>query len=191
LEREEFLKELAVRPPDELAAHYLAQNEVAAFETADEYLAFKDLVRCEIGQAQSIAIVGTGNWRFSLNPEKNFKSFDEKSDIDIAVISPDLFTATWKELRRVHRFSWYRIPLSVQQQLRRNGENVYCGFVSPTWIPDKRSELRYQHKSTLNRLSNRSPAQREVKMMYFKEHAEAVDYYKRGFEIARRKVNFT
>jgi hypothetical protein len=188
LEREEFIAELARKAPDELAAQYLARDDVTAFEDVDAYRAFKDLVSVEIGGAQSIAIVGTGNWRFSLNPEKNFKPFDENSDLDIAVVSPDLFNAIWQELRRVHRFNWYRMSQYVRQQLRRNGENVYCGFVSPAWIPDSSSELRYQYKSILNRLSNRSPGKREVKMMYFKDRTEAVDYYKRGFAIAQRKV---
>jgi hypothetical protein len=189
LERAAFITELQQRGASELAADYFRRTVIAAFSTANEYDGFRDLVRGEIGEVEFIAIVGTGNWQFSLNPDKNFKEFDRNSDIDVAVISDQMFRCTWEELRREHRSSWYGIGTGAQQQLRRNGENVYSGFVSPTWIPNRTSDFRYRHISMLNRLSNESPGQREVKVMYFKDETEALDYYKRGFTIAKRKVN--
>lgn len=44
-----------------------------------------------------IAIAGSGKLGFSINPEKNFKKFDENSDIDIIIISQELFYSFWKE----------------------------------------------------------------------------------------------
>lgn len=189
VEKEAFIAQLSARSADDLAALYLAQPEVAAFPTARGYEDFKSLVATEVADLESVAVVGTGNWRYSLNPEKNFKPFDNRSDIDVAVVSSRRFNQTWEELRRVHRSSWYRLDAIVRQQLRRNGENVYAGFASPAWIPDSQSELRYSHKSMLNRLSNRSPGRREVKLLYFKNSGEALDYYKRGFALAQKKVS--
>jgi hypothetical protein len=46
-----------------------------------------------------IAVVGSAAVGMSLNPTKNFKAFDEASDIDVAVISPYHFNVGWRYLR--------------------------------------------------------------------------------------------
>lgn len=46
-----------------------------------------------------ITIVGSAAAGASLNPSKNFKLFDENSDIDVAVISPHYFSIAWRYLR--------------------------------------------------------------------------------------------
>ena len=46
-----------------------------------------------------ITLVGSAATGFSLNPNKNFKPFDEASDIDVAVISQHHFTIGWRYLR--------------------------------------------------------------------------------------------
>jgi hypothetical protein len=171
-----------------LANEYLNSRVVTAFPTDVEYDAFKSLVTVEVPSTRLVAVVGTGNWRYSLNPGKEFKEFDETSDIDVAIVSPEMFRATWDNLRDFHRVNWATTPNDVRLKLRRNGENVYCGFVTPAWILDRRSPHRYAHKSMLNRLSNQSPGRREVKIMYFKDEIEAVDYYSRGFEMGQRKL---
>jgi hypothetical protein len=132
--------------------------------------------------------VGSGNWTFSLNPYKSFRAFHEKSDIDVAVISASLFHSTWEELRRVHRQLWVQLDTDARKSLLRNGENVYGGFVCPQWIPGPKSNHRFEYVKMLNRLSNVSPGRREVKMMYFKNRDEAIDYYQRGFRYAKRNM---
>ena len=47
----------------------------------------------------SVVFVGSSCTGFSLNPRKNCKKFDDKSDIDIAIISHYHFTEAWHWLR--------------------------------------------------------------------------------------------
>jgi len=47
----------------------------------------------------SVIFVGSGCTGFSLNPKKDFKTFDEDSDIDIAIISHHHFNLAWRWLR--------------------------------------------------------------------------------------------
>lgn len=47
-----------------------------------------------------IAIAGSAKLGFSLNPIKNFKKFDENSDIDIIVVSQKYFNHFWDSYRR-------------------------------------------------------------------------------------------
>lgn len=48
---------------------------------------------------RAIAIVGSASLGFSLNPDKNLKTFDKKSDVDVAVVSYRHFEAAWEHLR--------------------------------------------------------------------------------------------
>jgi len=44
-----------------------------------------------------VILVGSGKLGFSIKPERRFQSFGEDSDIDIAVVSPQLFQKVWME----------------------------------------------------------------------------------------------
>lgn len=46
-----------------------------------------------------IQLVGSARLGYSLSPRKNFKLFDAQSDLDIAVVSNEIFDAAWLELR--------------------------------------------------------------------------------------------
>lgn len=188
MEKDEFLIEVRERSALELAKFYFCRNEAVAFDNAAHYQEFVALVQEEVGGGPEVAVVGTGNWQYSLNPYKSFKRFDEKSDIDVAVISADMFHNTWDAIRRVHRRTWWGINKDARCSFLRNGENVYCGFVSPKWIPGAIDSFRFEHITMLNRLSNLSPGKREVKMMFFKNQTEAIDYYRRGFQLAKWSI---
>ncbi|MFD0557090.1 hypothetical protein FB566_2345 [Stackebrandtia endophytica] len=49
----------------------------------------------------AIQLVGSARLGYSINPKKNFKKFHKDSDLDIAVISPELFDKAWGELREI------------------------------------------------------------------------------------------
>lgn len=188
MEKDQFLSDVSKRSALQLASFYFSRNEAAAFDNAAHYQEFVALVQQEVGGGPQVAVVGTGNWQYSLNPYKSFKRFDEKSDIDVAVVSAEMFHNTWEQIRHVHRRTWWSINNDARSSFLRNGENVYCGFVSPKWIPGPTSSYRFKHISMLNRLSNQSPGQREVKMMFFKNETEAIDYYRRGFQLAKWSI---
>ena len=46
-----------------------------------------------------VTIVGSAATGASLNPSKNFKPFDDSSDVDVAVVSPYHFSVGWRYLR--------------------------------------------------------------------------------------------
>ncbi|WP_140637455.1 hypothetical protein [Methylibium rhizosphaerae] len=186
--RDQFLSLIRTHQPDDLVARYLGAREVSAFATAAEYDGFKQRVVDAIGQDAEVCLVGSGNWGYSLNPEKGFKPFDMASDVDVAIVSADLFVQTWDQIRDYHRKSWYAIDYEQRQRLRRNGENIYSGFVSPAWIPERTSPTRFSFLRLLNRLSDESVAFRKVTALYFRNTTEVADYYRRGFILARQKA---
>lgn len=152
------------------------------------YNVFRERVQTSVQGAEFVAIVGSGNWRYSLNPDKNFREFGDGSDIDVAVISATQFNRLWEEMRQNHRRHFYALPHDDRVRLRRSSENVYSGFISPEWIPRGDASLRHSYKRALNALSDDSVRFLKVKMMFFKNTDEAVDYYARGFRLARSKI---
>lgn len=185
---EEFQTWLINGEPLQLAREFCMRDSVHALPLRAEYERFRRKVAAQLPSAKFIAIVGSGNWRFSLNPEKPFVEYHPKSDIDVAVVSQELYQNTWDEMRKLHRDRWYTLDRTERERLVRYGQNVYAGFACPTWIPQRSHPSLYSFKSMLNRLSGPEVGYREVKIMYFKNQIEMIDYYRRGFEVAKRGV---
>lgn len=188
VELDEFCKMIRGKSASALADDFLKRNVVAAFPDEQRYQQYKAAVTVRYPNAESVVVAGTANWLFSLNPNKGFKTFDKSSDVDTVVVSNHHFLEAWEEVRKFHRTRGYSLPREVQDRLRRNGENVYSGFVSPTWIPDQANRFRYDHERALNALSNKDVEFKPVKMLFFRNWTEAVDYYGRGFRIAKGKI---
>lgn len=180
----DFLNKIKAASPSDLSFEYLHAKTIHAIPNVTEYGNFLALIKEDYPQSEHIAIMGSGNWRFSLNPHKLFREYAPESDIDIVIVCADSFKATWEELRNYHRANYSLVPRNQKLQLRRNGENVYSGFVSPKWIPGK-SDLKFKHSINGNKYANETIGFRSVNMMYFKNTKEAVDYYVRGFILAR------
>lgn len=64
----------------------------------EQYDKFKKYVAQKLDvHYNNIGIAGSAKLGFSLNPEKNYKVFDDKSDIDIIVVSRILFYDFWEQ----------------------------------------------------------------------------------------------
>jgi len=181
----DFKKLISSQAPKIIAEEFILKNSIHAFVSAADYSNYIDIIRQDHQGAARIAIVGSANWKFSLNPDKNLSVFHEKSDIDVAIICAENYLNTWDELRSFHRNQYYSIGQNAKLALRRNGENVYSGFVSPKWVPSLRSKLRQRYEKLTNKYSTSSVGYRAVNMMYFRNMDETIDYYVRGIRAAR------
>lgn len=75
----------------------------------------------------SVILVGSGKLGFSIKAEKRFQSFGEDSDIDVAVVSTELFQKVWEEAYLYKKGGAYW-PKSKQ----------FFNYLSQGWIrPDK------------------------------------------------------
>ena len=60
----------------------------------------KAILNSKIGVAfHNVLMVGSGKIGCSLSPNKNFRNFNEDSDIDIAIVSLKLFYELWGKIR--------------------------------------------------------------------------------------------
>lgn len=79
-----------------------------------EYLRWKETLSQKLSiDSKSIVFTGSSSVGFSLNPSKKFKSFDENSDIDLAIVSDLHFDISWKYLRNM---GTRRFDLTIRQK---------------------------------------------------------------------------
>lgn len=99
--KEDFKKELLAESPSLLFSRWVLNKLPVLFNgDIESYIHWKEELSKGI-QVDSQAILFTGSScnGFSFSPYKNFKDFDEDSDIDIAIISEYFFDTCWFEIR--------------------------------------------------------------------------------------------
>lgn len=184
----DFLEVIKKSDPYNMAEECLLRDIVSSIESAEKYEQYLKEVYSDYPNAEHIAIMGSGNWKFSLNPDKNFREFFDKSDIDIVIICQESFHETWADMREYHRKEYYFLPKHKKEELNRSGQNVYSGFISPKWIPNAKSRARFKYEIRTNNYSNLVVGFRKVNMMYFRNRLEVIDYYARGFKLAQNRI---
>ncbi|WOX11222.1 hypothetical protein [Streptomyces sp. N50] len=66
------------------------------------YIKWRHLVATELGvDPIAVQLVGSARLGYSMNPKKRYRKFHGGSDLDIAVVSPELFEKAWAELREI------------------------------------------------------------------------------------------
>jgi hypothetical protein len=183
----ELQNDIKTIEPSELAKKWLENPLPYVFSQNNKENEFINIIKSDWPDSEKIKVVGSGNWRYSLNPWKYFSEFSDKSDIDTVIISEKHFNEIWCELRSIHRKNWYLWDHDQQDEINRNGQNIYAGFITPKWIPERRSPIRYHYVVSTQRYQSHFVGYRKVGLMFFKNETEAIDYYKRGIMIVRSK----
>lgn len=76
------------------------------FENSDDFIEWKHDLSKVLGiDPRDIIITGSACLGYSLNPNKNFKQFNEDSDIDIGIISFEFFSKAWSEIRTLQIYN--------------------------------------------------------------------------------------
>lgn len=101
---EKIKQEISVKSAEEIYNEYIISGEVWIFKSIfdsewyTKYDEFKKYISKKLNvHYNNIGIAGSAKMGFSLNPEKNFKAFDENSDVDIIIVSRKLFNEFWEQ----------------------------------------------------------------------------------------------
>ena len=100
---DKFKEDLMSKDIHSVYRKYLLGHKIWYFETklsvedyAQTYDDFKIYMSERLNlHVNNIAIVGSAKLGFSLSPTKNYKCFDDESDIDLIIVSRELFRASW------------------------------------------------------------------------------------------------
>lgn len=84
----------------EIVQRYITHGSPFVFGgDEDKYFKLKKTVGQKFGlNPQYVIMVGSGKLGFSMSPLKQWQPFHDESDIDMAIISSDIFENFWKEL---------------------------------------------------------------------------------------------
>jgi len=130
--RAEFLKELTSSPPDIIASLWILNRVPHPFSgNAKSYEAWrKKLAELVNVDPSEIIITGSGAFGISLNPHKNYRAFDEDSDIDVAIVSEFFFNSSWRHLRNIGS-AIHSMPQTAKQSVRDHVEKyIYWGTIA-------------------------------------------------------------
>jgi hypothetical protein len=121
-------------PPKWIDRHFLRQDpyafhatRVTFHETACELADSLDVER------NGIFCIGSGAVGLSLNPGKiengHLKRFDDRSDLDLAIISSRHFEIAWRELSRLTQPHLKEVPSGVQEHLAWQRKRLFDGAI--------------------------------------------------------------
>ncbi|MEE4575828.1 hypothetical protein V2K41_10565 [Pseudomonas alliivorans] len=130
--RADFLKELVSSPPDLIASLWILSRVPFPFNgDAKRYEQWRNklagLVKVD---SSEILITGSGAFGISLNPYKNYRAFDEKSDIDVAIVSEHFFNISWRYLRNLGTGMHSMSPAAKQSVTDHVQKYIYWGTIA-------------------------------------------------------------
>jgi hypothetical protein len=127
-----FITELLSKPPELMASIWIIDRIPFLFGEDRERYAYW---RCSLAKGLGVdpsSLVVTGSCAFgvSLNPNKNYRFFDAKSDVDVAVISDYHFSSAWRALRNLGA-GRHKLPPATKQAVEDHVKRyIYWGTVA-------------------------------------------------------------
>jgi hypothetical protein len=127
-----FIAELLSKPPELMASVWIIDRIPLLFtENRESYAAWRYAFARGLGvDPSSLVITGSCAFGVSLNPNKNYRFFDDESDIDVAVISDYHFTNAWRALRNLGA-EIHGLPPATKRSVKDHvNRYIYWGTVA-------------------------------------------------------------
>jgi hypothetical protein len=130
--KDKFLEELVSSPPELIASLWILDRIPFPFNgDANLYARWRmklsSLVKVD---SSEIVVTGSGAFGISLNPNKNYRFFDQESDIDVAVVSEHFFNVSWWHLRNLGS-DIHGMPQAAKQSVRDHVQRyIYWGTIA-------------------------------------------------------------
>lgn len=176
--KEELTKEIIDYHPHYISSKWILERIPFLFEDDVElYIDWKEklgnLIKVD---SKSIAFTGSSAVGISLNPSKNFKSFTEESDIDIAIISNYYFDISWHYLRNIGP-KRHRLKPAEKLSIKDHRERlIYWGTIAT----DKIIQILPFGKTWLNAINEmqkiKPTLNREINFRIYKDFESLREY---------------
>ena len=123
-----------------------AKNEALVWEIRRRISEYFDI------PTRNLEIVGSAKLGFSLSDERFGKPYNNSSDIDIVIVSPELFAQFWNDLLYFDN-RYYSLSTEQRLNLEDSYSTVHKGYLSPDKLP--KSERKEIWWKLFNELSNK------------------------------------
>jgi hypothetical protein len=138
---------------------------------------------------QEIIVVGSAKLGFSIAPQKLFKKFDDDSDIDVVIISEELFEVYWKELLD------FNINTTARTTIEDNMYQEFIAYLFKGWLRPDKFPFSYKGKQEwfdfFNSISYRKYGQNKVTCAIFKNYYFFEFYHKCNINNIRKTRRLT
>lgn len=133
----------ATLPPEQFVNDHLLDDHAFVFGwRPDPYAAFRQSMEVLLGVGDGqLRLIGSAKLGFSLNPDHLLRRFRRDSDLDLVVVSSNMFDATLLELRQHARELGFAGD-DERRRLRKSRENAFNGFLRPDQLPLGSSLMR-------------------------------------------------
>lgn len=175
--------------PDDYVSHRLIDRVPTVFDDRASYIAWKQKLASGLKvDPYGVILVGSACTGYSLNPQKNFREFHDRSDFDVAVVSDQHFDEAWRFLRdlgvQIHRLP----PASKRAVNSHRSGHVFDGVIATDafveHLPFGKSWV-----TVLEAMSLAAPANgRAVKVRLYRDLFALRSYQRRGVEDARTRL---
>ena len=127
----DFKEKLATRPTSDIVQEVLFDAFPYCFkEKPSSYGIFRKEI-CDIFQIhpQNFSIVGSAKVGFSLSPEKFGREFNESSDIDVVLVSEELFQEIWLQLIEFKRKTLFKLDRRYKERFETLQYSLFYGII--------------------------------------------------------------
>jgi hypothetical protein len=174
-----FLDELLSKSPEKIASLWLLERIPHVFQDDRElFIDWKMNLasRLKVDTA-SVLLVGTSCVGVSLNPYKNYKLFDDSSDVDVAVVSDYHFNEAWRALRNLGSRRYSLQPREQQSVDDHVKKYIYWGTIAADYILPLFPFGRVWERA-LSEMANISPTKgRSLKARIYKDFESLRGYH--------------
>jgi hypothetical protein len=181
---------LLEKEPRDFVSHYIFQPIPYVFrDDLSVWISWKTtLARLLEVDAQDIVLTGSEAIGYSLNPYKNYKLFDETSDIDCGVISQYHFYLEWPYLRQL-RPSWLSLPGASKRAIQIHQKNYMFYGTIATDVILSLLPFGIIWQNALNEMGRIKPTLgREVRLRIYKDYDALRHYQARNIESLRNDL---
>ena len=142
----------------------------------------------EIGY-NNVVMVGSAKIGYSLSPKKFLKVFtdegEQKSDIDIALISPYLFEHYWKVFRRAY-------DVTKERQYQYISRAIYRGYISDRdlyTIEECRKEWAEMSSEATRQLQGKLYFKHDIHYRIYRDWMDMEEYHIQSIEQLKGEAN--
>ena len=140
-----------------------------------------------------ICIVGSGRIGFSLSPLKYGEKFNRRSDLDIVVVSPELFDPSWFNILANSRIRWSALRRDTQESLKdhREQHHIHNGWIYPHSVVEA-LDIGQAWLNTFNGLSVIPDlSTRKVGSRLYRSWQHARIYHRRSLDQVKKELDNT
>lgn len=150
------LRELIrITPSRDFCIEYLFDHSMWYFDentselvSGVDYAAFREYVASKVKiPIQDVALGGSAKFGLSLNPDtrqsKLFRPFNDTSDLDLVIVSKELFESVWKALLDAFYSQYYWV-------MNHHSKHIFRGFV----FLHEGMDYKTRHLSQIQKLLN-------------------------------------